>query len=102
MSDKRLPKQGVRHRTLTDYVLGQRQRQRDVFVPLRHDPGHARADFGEALAVIGGVERKVHITSVALGYFPATAFTCTESESEPQLDADSHKGKSQQELPRFQ
>jgi hypothetical protein len=23
---------------------------------LRHDPGHAQADFGEALAVIGGVE----------------------------------------------
>ena len=43
-----------------DYVLGQRQRQREVFVPLRHDPGHAQADFGEALAVIGGVECKIH------------------------------------------
>src|ERR1700681_1119281 len=43
-----------------DYVLGQRQRQREVFVPLRHDPGHAQADFGEALAVIGGVEREIH------------------------------------------
>jgi hypothetical protein len=27
-----------------DYVLGQRQRQREVFVPLRHDPEHAQAD----------------------------------------------------------
>ena len=44
-----------------DYVLEQRQRQREVFVPLRHDPGHAQVDFGEALAVIGGVERKVHL-----------------------------------------
>src|SRR5262245_22371910 len=43
-----------------DYVLGQRQRQREMFVPVRHDPGHAQADFGEALAVIGGVERKIH------------------------------------------
>src|SRR6266851_3591956 len=43
-----------------DYVLAQRQRQREVFVPLRHDPGHAQADFGEALAVIGGVEREIH------------------------------------------
>ena len=43
-----------------DYVLAQRQRQREVFVSLRHDPGHAQADFGEALAVIGGVERKIH------------------------------------------
>ena len=31
-----------------------------MFVPLRHDAGHAQADFGEALAVIGGVERKIH------------------------------------------
>jgi len=37
-----------------DYVLAQRQRQREMFVPLRHDAGHAQADFGEALAVIGG------------------------------------------------
>ena len=25
-----------------------------------HPPGHAQCDFGEALAVIGGVKRKVH------------------------------------------
>src|SRR4051812_37697201 len=43
-----------------DYVLVRRQRQRGVFVPLRHDPGHAQADFGAALAVIGGVERTIH------------------------------------------
>jgi len=30
-----------------------RQRLREMFVPLRHDPGHAQVDFGEALAVIG-------------------------------------------------
>ena len=29
-------------------------------MPLTHGPGHAQCDFGEALAVIGGVERKVH------------------------------------------
>ena len=27
-----------------DYVLGSRQRLREMFVPLRHDPGHAQAD----------------------------------------------------------
>src|ERR1700675_908201 len=43
-----------------DYVHACRPRQRGVVVPLRHDPGHAQADFGEALAVIGGVERKIH------------------------------------------
>jgi hypothetical protein len=25
-----------------------------VFVPLRHDPGHAQVDFGDALAEIAG------------------------------------------------
>ena len=31
-----------------------------LFVPLSHAPGHAQCDFGEALVVIGGVERKAH------------------------------------------
>jgi transposase len=31
-----------------DYVHERRQRQREMFVPLRHDPGHAQVDFGEA------------------------------------------------------
>src|SRR5215208_6138715 len=54
-----------------DYVLTQRQRQREVFVPLRHDPGHAQADFGEALAVIGGVERTIHIFAMDLPHSDA-------------------------------
>ena len=29
-------------------------------MPLSHAPGRAQCDFGEAVAVIGGVERKVH------------------------------------------
>src|SRR5271154_5190964 len=37
-----------------DYVLARRLRHREVFVPLRHDPGHAQGDFGEALAEIAG------------------------------------------------
>ncbi len=54
-----------------DYVLGQRQRQREMFVPLRHDPGHAQADFGEAVAVIGGVERKIHFFAMDLAHSDA-------------------------------
>ena len=27
---------------------------------MSHAPGHAQCDFGEALVVIGGVERKAH------------------------------------------
>jgi len=54
-----------------DYVLAQRRRHREVFVPLRHDPGHAQADFGEALAVIGGVERKIHFFAMDLPHSDA-------------------------------
>ena len=43
-----------------DYVRGHRRRSQEMFVPLSHAPGHAQCDFGEALAVIGGVERKIH------------------------------------------
>ncbi len=54
-----------------DYVLAHRQRQREVFVPLSHDPGHAQVDFGEALAVIGGVERKIHFFAMDLPHSDA-------------------------------
>jgi transposase len=54
-----------------DYVLAQRQRRREVFVPLRHDAGHAQADFGEAVAVIGGVERKIHFFAMDLPHSDA-------------------------------
>ena len=48
------------HTLVKDYVREHRRRVREVFVPLTHDPGHARCDFGEALAVIPGVERKAN------------------------------------------
>ena len=40
-------------------------------MPLRHDPGHAQVDFGEALAVIGGVERKIHFFAMDLPHSDA-------------------------------
>ena len=43
-----------------DYVRERRRRTQEMFVPLSHGPGHAQCDFGEAVAVIAGVERKVH------------------------------------------
>ena len=43
-----------------DYVRERRLRSREMFVPLHRPAGHAQADFGEAVAVIGGVARKVH------------------------------------------
>jgi transposase len=41
-----------------DYVRDRRLSTQEMFVPLVHPPGHAQADFGEALVEIGGVERK--------------------------------------------
>ena len=43
-----------------DYAREHRRRTQEMFVPLSHAPGHAQCDFGEALAVIGGVEQKAH------------------------------------------
>ena len=54
-----------------DYVHERRLRQQEMFVPLRHDAGHAQADFGEALAVIGGVERKIHFFAMDLPHSDA-------------------------------
>jgi transposase len=54
-----------------DYVHDRRQRQREVFVPLRHEPGHAQADFGEAWAVIDGVEQKIHFFAMDLPHSDA-------------------------------
>ena len=54
-----------------DYICAARQRQREMFVPLSHPPGHAQVDFGEALAVIGGVERKIHFLAMSLPHSDA-------------------------------
>ncbi|MEY4932175.1 MAG: hypothetical protein RLZZ403_495 [Pseudomonadota bacterium] len=54
-----------------DYVLGQRQRQREMFVPLVHPPGHAQVDFGEAVGIIGGVKRKIHFFTFDLPHSDA-------------------------------
>src|SRR3546814_7167043 len=43
---------------IKDYMREREQRRQEVFVPLSHPPGHAQADFGEAMVVIGGVEQK--------------------------------------------
>jgi transposase len=43
-----------------DHVRRQKARGRETFVPLSHPPGHAQVDFGEAVAIIGGVRQKIH------------------------------------------
>ncbi len=43
-----------------DYVRICRAQGRETFVPLAHPPGHAQVDFGEAVAIVGGVRQKIH------------------------------------------
>ena len=54
-----------------DYVAKWRLRTREMFVPLTHPPGHAQVDFGEAIGVIGGVERKIHFFAMDLPHSDA-------------------------------
>ena len=48
------------HTIVKDYVREHRRHVGEMFVPLTHGPGHAQCDFGEALAIIAGVEQKIH------------------------------------------
>ena len=54
-----------------DYVREHGRRSREMFVPLHHPPGHAQADFGEALVEIGGVEQKAHFFALDLPHSDA-------------------------------
>src|SRR5271156_6456640 len=56
---------------IKDYVREQTLAGQEVFVPLLHPCGHAQADFGEALAVIAGVEQKAHFLAVNLPHSDA-------------------------------
>ena len=64
-----------------DYVHERRQRLREMFVPLRHDPGHAQVDFGEALAVIAGEECKIHFFAMDLPHSDACLVQAYPAES---------------------
>ena len=43
-----------------EFVGKERLRQKEVFVPLAHPPGHAQVDFGEADIYQGGVKTRIH------------------------------------------
>ena len=54
-----------------DYVREHDRRGREMFVPLAHPPGHAQADFGEAMVIIGGIEQKAHFFAFDLPHSDA-------------------------------
>jgi transposase len=49
-----------------DYVRSAELHSREMFLPLTHAPGEAQADFGEALVMVAGVERKAHYLAMDL------------------------------------
>src|SRR5271163_3157175 len=57
------------------------ERLREVFVPLRHDPGHAQVDFGEAFAVIAGQKCKIHFFAMDLPHSDACLVQASPAES---------------------
>ena len=64
-----------------DYVAGVQQRSQEMFVPLVHPPGQAQADFGEARAVIGGVEQKIHYFAFDLPHSDANFVVAYPAET---------------------
>ena len=64
-----------------DYVRECRQRSREVFVPLAHDPGHAQVDFGEARAIIGGQDCKIHVFAMDLPHSDACFLRAYRAET---------------------
>ncbi len=54
-----------------DCVQERRLRTQEMCLPLVHPPGHAQADFGEAIVEIGGVERKAHFLAFDLPHSDA-------------------------------
>ena len=64
-----------------DYVRERRRRSREVFIPLAHDPGHAQVDFGEATAVIGGRDCKIHVFAMDLPHSDACFVRAYQAET---------------------
>jgi transposase len=64
-----------------DYVRIAKDRSRETFVPLAHPPGHAQVDFGEAIAVIGGVRQKIHVFFMDLPHSDAAFIKAFPAET---------------------
>jgi transposase len=71
--------------TIRDYVRRVKTRRREVFVPLAHPPGHAQIDFGEAIGVIGGVRRKLHVFCCHLPHSDAIFVKAYPAETQEAL-----------------
>jgi transposase len=71
-----------------------------MFVPLEHSAGQAQVDFGEAIGVIGGVERKIHFFAFDLPHSDAcfVAGYPAETMRRPEPDEGSRPRRSRTAL----
>jgi hypothetical protein len=70
-----------------DYVLVTPAAPARGVVVLWRDPRHAQADFGEALAVIDGVERQIHFFAMDLPHSDAGFAEAYPAEISREIDA---------------
>ncbi len=80
-----------------DYVRAAALRSREMFIPLTHAPGAAQADFGEALVIVRGEERKAHYFVIDLphsddGFVMAFPAETTEAFLESHVQAFAYFG----------
>ena len=59
-----------------EYVNGMALRNKEMFVPLAHRPGHAQVDFGEADGYIGGKKIRYHYFCLDLPHSDAIFVKC--------------------------
>ncbi len=75
--------------TVRDDLRPRRQARREVFAPLQHPSGHAQADFGEAVTVLGGAEQKIRFFVMGLAQSDAIFVQAYHAET-AEAFCDSH------------
>jgi transposase len=67
-----------------EYIAEKRLKNKEMFIPLIHEPGMAQCDFGEADAMIGGKMMRLHYLVMQLPYsdaFFVKAYPAENTES---------------------
>ncbi len=78
--------------TVRDDLRPRRQARREVFAPLQHPSGHAQADFGEAVTVLGGAEQKIRFFVMGLAQSDAIFVQAYHAETARARTADCRRG----------
>lgn len=63
------------------YVAKKRLKTKEMYVPLVHRPGEAQCDFGEAMALLGNRECKIHYFVMSLSFSDAVFVKAYLSEN---------------------